>query len=150
MMEPNTATKLKTRKRNVLKDFVAMAGPFGVTHLLAFNKTKAGTNLVRLSLGRPLYPLSSLVHHWRRLAFARGRLTARAWRWLRSPFPVPRSPFPVPRSPFPRSNDDGQRIARLPRGPTLTFRVKNVSRRTDRPPHPSAPCLRARAATPLP
>ena len=73
MMEPNTATKLKTRKRNVLKDFVAMAGPFGVTHLLAFNKTKAGTNLVRSSSGRPLYPITSLVHYRRRLAFARAR-----------------------------------------------------------------------------
>ena len=60
MMEPNTATKLKTRKRNVLKDYVAMAGPFGVTHLLAFNKTKAGTNLVRRArTARPATTASS-------------------------------------------------------------------------------------------
>ena len=96
MMEPNTATKLKTRKRNVLKDYVAMAGPFGVTHLLAFNKTKAGTNLVR-QLGPPAppppRPVASLVRCRRRLTVVRAlRFTMRVWRVLRSP---PR-PAPAP------------------------------------------------------
>ncbi|VDP89147.1 unnamed protein product [Echinostoma caproni] len=34
IFEPYTATRLKTHKRNVLKDFIAVAGPLHVTHLL--------------------------------------------------------------------------------------------------------------------
>jgi ribosome biogenesis protein SSF1/2 len=45
-MEPFTATKLKMRKGNVLKDFVHVAGPLGVTHFMIFNQTDMGTNLV--------------------------------------------------------------------------------------------------------
>ncbi|CAG8604113.1 4691_t:CDS:2 [Paraglomus brasilianum] len=45
VMEPNTATKLRERKRNKLKDFVAMTGPLGVTHILIFTQTETGTNL---------------------------------------------------------------------------------------------------------
>lgn len=54
----------QVRKKNVLKDFVHMAAPFGVTHLVVFNKTDVGTNM---------------------------------------------------------------RIARMPRGPTLTFRVNSFA-----------------------
>lgn len=69
IMSPYTALKLKVSKKNVLKDFVAMAGksshapcrrgdldnkllcasssgPLGVSHLLSFTKTSVGTNLV--------------------------------------------------------------------------------------------------------
>jgi len=45
VLEPNTATRLKERKSNKLRDFLAMAGPLGVSHLLAFNQTDAGINL---------------------------------------------------------------------------------------------------------
>ncbi|KAF9196336.1 hypothetical protein BGZ50_000738 [Haplosporangium sp. Z 11] len=64
LMEPNTATKLRERKNNRLRDFVAVAGPLGVTHFVILSRTDHGTNM---------------------------------------------------------------RIARLPRGPTLSFQVKTYS-----------------------
>lgn len=45
VMEPNTASRLRERQRNKLKDFVAMAGPLGVSHLLLLSQTDATTNL---------------------------------------------------------------------------------------------------------
>ncbi|XP_078604528.1 suppressor of SWI4 1 homolog isoform X1 [Branchiostoma floridae x Branchiostoma japonicum] len=45
VMEPFTASNLKVRKKNVLKDFVAVAGPLGVTHLVIFTKTDKGVNM---------------------------------------------------------------------------------------------------------
>ncbi|SPO28052.1 related to SSF1 - Nucleolar protein involved in the assembly of the large ribosomal subunit [Ustilago trichophora] len=45
VMEPNTATRLRERNNNKLKEFISMAGPIGVTHLLIFGQTEAGTNL---------------------------------------------------------------------------------------------------------
>ncbi|KAN0061224.1 rRNA-binding ribosome biosynthesis protein [Thecaphora frezii] len=45
VMEPNTASKLRERKSNRLRDFLTMAGPLGVTHMLIFGQTDAGTNL---------------------------------------------------------------------------------------------------------
>ncbi|PWN49660.1 Brix-domain-containing protein [Violaceomyces palustris] len=45
VMEPNTATRLKERKSNKMKDFLTMAGPLGVTHMMIFGQTEAGTNL---------------------------------------------------------------------------------------------------------
>lgn len=44
-MEPNTATKLRERKSNKLRDFLTMAGPLGVSHMLIFGQTDAGTNM---------------------------------------------------------------------------------------------------------
>ncbi|KAJ1917731.1 rRNA-binding ribosome biosynthesis protein [Mycoemilia scoparia] len=64
VLEPNTATKLKERKSNKIRDYVNVAGPLGVSHFMMFSQTDVGTNL---------------------------------------------------------------RIARLPRGPTLTFRVQKYS-----------------------
>lgn len=56
-MEPFTATSLKVRKKNSLKDFVAVAGPLGVTHFLIFTKTEANVNFkfVRLPRGPTLH-----------------------------------------------------------------------------------------------
>ncbi|KAJ3188859.1 hypothetical protein HDU85_004573 [Gaertneriomyces sp. JEL0708] len=68
VMEPNTASKLKERKGNKLKDFVHVAAQLSVTHLMIFSKTDSGTNL---------------------------------------------------------------RICRLPRGPTLTFRIASYALSTD-------------------
>eukprot|EP00126_Sphaerothecum_destruens_P007772 Sdes_comp19982_c0_seq1m12577 len=45
VMEPNTASRLRIQKKNVLKDFVAMAGPLGVSHFHIFNHTKVCSNL---------------------------------------------------------------------------------------------------------
>lgn len=40
---------MQVRKKNVLKDFVAAAGPLGVTHFLIFTKTDNSVNLVSSS-----------------------------------------------------------------------------------------------------
>ncbi|EDQ92779.1 uncharacterized protein MONBRDRAFT_13536 [Monosiga brevicollis MX1] len=48
VMSPYTATKLKVREKNVLKDFVSVAGPLGVTHFMMFGRSDVSLNL-RLS-----------------------------------------------------------------------------------------------------
>ncbi|XP_041673479.1 suppressor of SWI4 1 homolog [Cheilinus undulatus] len=57
VMEPYTAESLKIRKKNVLKDFVAIAGPLGVTHFMIFSKTPSSVNmrLARLPKGPMLH-----------------------------------------------------------------------------------------------
>jgi ribosome biogenesis protein SSF1/2 len=46
LMSPHTATNLKERKGNTIKDFLMVAGQLQVTHLLVFSKSKnGGTNL---------------------------------------------------------------------------------------------------------
>lgn len=57
VMEPFTARSLKVRKNNVLKDFVAVAGPLGITHFSIFTKTENSINmrLARLPKGPTLY-----------------------------------------------------------------------------------------------
>jgi len=39
LMEPYTAVNLKVTKSNVLKDFVHIAGPYGISHFITFSKT---------------------------------------------------------------------------------------------------------------
>ncbi|KAG9855875.1 Brix-domain-containing protein, partial [Aureobasidium melanogenum] len=48
MMEPGTASRLKERKSNKLRDFVTMAGPLGVTHLMLFSRSDAGNTNLRI------------------------------------------------------------------------------------------------------
>ncbi|CAB4025525.1 suppressor of SWI4 1 homolog [Paramuricea clavata] len=57
VMEPNTAINLKVRKNNVLKDFVNVAGPLGVTHFIIFSQTKIGSymRIARLPRGPTLH-----------------------------------------------------------------------------------------------
>uniref|UniRef100_A0A8C6YGD7 Peter pan homolog n=1 Tax=Naja naja TaxID=35670 RepID=A0A8C6YGD7_NAJNA len=50
VMEPYSATSLKVRKKNSLKDFVTIAGPLGVTHFLIFTKNPTSINLRLLRL----------------------------------------------------------------------------------------------------
>jgi ribosome biogenesis protein SSF1/2 len=50
MMEPDTASRLKERKANRLKDYTAMAGPLGVTHLFLFSRSKTGNVHLRVAL----------------------------------------------------------------------------------------------------
>ncbi|KZF19713.1 putative ribosome biogenesis protein Ssf2 [Xylona heveae TC161] len=50
MMEPNTASRLKERKSNKLRDFTTMAGPLGVTHLMLFSRSASGNTNFRLAL----------------------------------------------------------------------------------------------------
>ncbi|XP_036315306.1 suppressor of SWI4 1 homolog isoform X4 [Pipistrellus kuhlii] len=55
-MEPLTATRLQIRKKNSLKDCVAVAGPLGVTHFLILSKTETNIyfKLMRLPGGPTL------------------------------------------------------------------------------------------------
>jgi ribosome biogenesis protein SSF1/2 len=55
-MEPNTASRLRERSRNKLKDYLTMAPVLHVTHLLAFSLTPIAPSLklVRLSAGPTL------------------------------------------------------------------------------------------------
>lgn len=45
VMAPNTATHLRESKRNVLKDFVHIAGPLGVTHFVILTATQNASYL---------------------------------------------------------------------------------------------------------
>ncbi|PYH88220.1 Brix-domain-containing protein [Aspergillus ellipticus CBS 707.79] len=50
MLEPETAVRLKERKSNRLRDYTAMTGPLGVTHLLLFSKSATGNTNLRMAL----------------------------------------------------------------------------------------------------
>ncbi|EIN07703.1 Brix-domain-containing protein [Punctularia strigosozonata HHB-11173 SS5] len=56
VMEPNTASRLRERARNKLRDFLTMAPPLHVTHLLAFTLTDVAPSMriIRLSNGPTL------------------------------------------------------------------------------------------------
>ena len=49
-MEPGTASRLKERRSNRLRDYTAMAGPLGVSHLLLFSRSATGNTNLRLAL----------------------------------------------------------------------------------------------------
>ncbi|OJD39832.1 ribosome biogenesis protein ssf2 [Diplodia corticola] len=49
VMEPGTATRLKERKSNKLRDYTTMAGPLGVTHLMLFSKSSSGNTNLRIA-----------------------------------------------------------------------------------------------------
>ncbi|MCJ1455349.1 hypothetical protein MMC28_005704 [Mycoblastus sanguinarius] len=50
MLEPGTASRLKERRSNRLRDYTAMAGPLGVSHLLLFSRSATGNTNLRLAL----------------------------------------------------------------------------------------------------
>ncbi|KAL9617104.1 MAG: hypothetical protein Q9160_008094 [Pyrenula sp. 1 TL-2023] len=50
MMEPDTASRLKERRSNKLKDYVTMTGPLGVSHLFLFSRSKNGNINLRVAL----------------------------------------------------------------------------------------------------
>lgn len=54
VLEPQTAVRLRERRTNKLRDYTAMAGPLGVTHLLLFSKSEkrdgSGSGNVNLRL----------------------------------------------------------------------------------------------------
>lgn len=50
VMEPDTAIRLKERRSNRLRDYTAMAGPLGVSHLLLFSRSSSGNTNLRLAL----------------------------------------------------------------------------------------------------
>jgi ribosome biogenesis protein SSF1/2 len=45
-MYPNTAANLHERKKNSLKDFLSVAGLYGITHMMIFSATEK-SNYVR-------------------------------------------------------------------------------------------------------
>lgn len=45
VMEPNTASRLKERRANKVKDYLSMAGPLGVTHISMISETESSMNL---------------------------------------------------------------------------------------------------------
>ena len=45
VMEPNTASKLKTTSKNSLKDILSVAGPLGISHFLVFSQTDRSLSL---------------------------------------------------------------------------------------------------------
>lgn len=49
VMEPGTASRLKERKANKLRDYVTMCGPLGVTHLLLFSRSSSGNTNLRVA-----------------------------------------------------------------------------------------------------
>lgn len=49
IMQPHTAIKLRERKANKLRDFVVMAGPLNVSHLMIFSQSEAGVTQLRLA-----------------------------------------------------------------------------------------------------
>ncbi|KAK6858442.1 Brix domain-containing protein [Apiospora arundinis] len=50
VMEPGTASRLKERRANRLRDYVTMTGPLGVTHLMLFSKSDSGNTNLRVAL----------------------------------------------------------------------------------------------------
>jgi ribosome biogenesis protein SSF1/2 len=57
VMSPFTAAELKATKKNSLKDFIAIAGPLHVTHLLIFTQTEIGDymKIIRVPRGPSLH-----------------------------------------------------------------------------------------------
>ena len=50
VMEPGTASRLKERRANRLKDYVVMCGPLGVTHMMMFSRSEGGNTNLRVAL----------------------------------------------------------------------------------------------------
>lgn len=50
MMEPGTASRLKERRANRLRDYTTMAGPLGITHLMLFSRSESGNTNMRLAI----------------------------------------------------------------------------------------------------
>jgi ribosome biogenesis protein SSF1/2 len=50
VMEPGTASRLKERRANRLRDYVTMCGPLGVTHLMLFSRSESGNTNLRLAI----------------------------------------------------------------------------------------------------
>ncbi|KAJ2898993.1 Ribosome biogenesis protein SSF1 [Zalerion maritima] len=50
VMEPGTASRLKERRANKLRDYVAMCGSLGISHLLLFSRSSSGNTNMRLAV----------------------------------------------------------------------------------------------------
>ncbi|KAK7423400.1 rRNA-binding ribosome biosynthesis protein [Neonectria magnoliae] len=50
VMEPGTASRLKERRGNRLRDYAVMCGPLGITHLMLFSRSESGNTNLRVAL----------------------------------------------------------------------------------------------------
>lgn len=50
VMQPDTAGRLKERRKNKLRDYTTMAGPLGVTHFMLFSRSEQGNTNMRLAI----------------------------------------------------------------------------------------------------
>lgn len=63
IMQPNTAVNLRETRNNQLKDFVAVAGPLGVTHFLMLTATPHADYLRIAKTPRVRAPCVRRVQH---------------------------------------------------------------------------------------
>ncbi|GAA5981810.1 hypothetical protein JCM11641_007432 [Rhodosporidiobolus odoratus] len=99
VLEPNTATRLRERKANRLRDYVSMSGPLGVTHLMVFSQPSSNDSLPTASTSTSQDP--------------KGREETGEER--------------AERSLLEGTTTVNLRLIRLPRGPTLNFKVLRYS-----------------------
>ncbi|KAM0748150.1 Brix-domain-containing protein [Meredithblackwellia eburnea MCA 4105] len=99
VLEPNTASRIKERKSNRLRDFVAMSGPLGVTHMLV--------------LSQPTQPSVASI-------------SASSSNNNNKENGTKQEEYEVP-----EKTTVNLRLIRLPRGPTLTFKVLRYSLSSD-------------------
>ncbi|GAA6024514.1 hypothetical protein JCM10207_000402 [Rhodosporidiobolus poonsookiae] len=104
VLEPNTATRLRERKANRLRDYVSMSGPLGVTHLMVFSQPSSDALTPSTSTSAP----SPTAAH----AGETGEERAE-------------------RSLLEGTTTVNLRLIRLPRGPTLSFKVLRYSLAAD-------------------
>ncbi|BGP21124.1 hypothetical protein JCM10213_008963 [Rhodosporidiobolus nylandii] len=97
VLEPNTATRLRERKANRLRDYVSMSGPLGVTHLMVFSQPSSDASA-------PLASTSTSAAHENETGEQRAE-----------------------RSLIEGTTTVNLRLIRLPRGPTLSFKVLRYS-----------------------
>ncbi|SCZ96291.1 BZ3500_MvSof-1268-A1-R1_Chr8-2g10096 [Microbotryum saponariae] len=102
VLEPNTASRLRERKSNRLRDYVSMSGPLGVTHLLVFSQSS--------SSGTPLASTSAASSAKENAAAENDR---------------------IEQSLVQGTTTLNLRLIRLPRGPTLSFKVLRYSLASD-------------------
>lgn len=50
VLEPGTASRLRERRGNKLRDYVTMCGPLNVSHLLLFSRSESGNTNLRVAL----------------------------------------------------------------------------------------------------
>ena len=97
VLEPNTATRLKERKANRLRDYVSMSGPLGVTHLAVFSQPPTANATVE----KPAPVAHETAEQRAERSLVEGTTTVNL------------------------------RLIRLPRGPTLSFKVLRYSLASD-------------------
>ncbi|SGY38992.1 BQ5605_C003g02119 [Microbotryum silenes-dioicae] len=102
VLEPNTASRLRERKSNRLRDYVSMSGPLGVTHLLVFSQSSPS--------GTPLASNSAASTSKKNAAAENDR---------------------IEQSLVQGTTTLNLRLIRLPRGPTLSFKVLRYSLASD-------------------